>query len=67
MIAAALLCGGFTAMCCTSHAALATTFGGLLAVTITLPPLLGSCNRLTSVMLVTAASVIAVGGVWLFL
>jgi hypothetical protein len=66
IVTAALLSAGFTSLCATSHAALAVTFGGLLAVTLTVSPLASGCNRLVDVILVAIASILAVDCVWLF-
>jgi hypothetical protein len=67
VIAAALLCGGLTALCGVSHSALAVAFGGLLAVTIALPPLAVASDRWLAAIWVSVASVCAVIVVWLSL
>jgi len=67
VIVAALLCGGLTALCGVSHSALAVTFGGLLAITIALPPLAVASDRWLDAVLITIASITAVILVWLWL
>jgi hypothetical protein len=67
MIAAPLLCAGFTAMCDVSHSALAVTFGGLAVVTLALPPLAVACEGSIDLIFVTATSVLGVIAVWLTL
>jgi hypothetical protein len=66
-ITATLLCSVFTACCESSRSALAGTFGGVLIVTITLPPLVLTLDNWLRRVLVSLAGVSAVMAAWLFL
>jgi hypothetical protein len=67
IVTAALLCSGFTACCSISHAALASTFGGVLIITIALPPLVLTVNHWLHRLLVAIAGIVGVIAVWLWL
>jgi hypothetical protein len=67
IVVAALLCSGFTVCCGMSHSVLSSTFGGVLIVTIALPPLVLAVKCRPHRLLVATVGVVAVIAVWLFL
>ena len=64
---AALLCAIFTAACGATHSGLAGTFGGLAVVTLVLPPLILTSERLSRRAVLAGASISVVASVWLLL